>query len=206
MRGDVATLRTAHRLLDDLEALWRGRIDRIEQVLADPIESAAMTVISVVKDADARTLTVTARFDAPIGRVWQVWSDPRQLERWWGPPSYPATVLEHDLAPGGTIIYVMTGPDGERYGGWFRVRAADPPHTLELDAGFADADGNPIPDAPTAVIRVALSELAGGGTQMTITTTWASDEAMEQALATGMEAGMTAAVGQIDELLEGGAP
>ena len=35
VRGDVATLRTAHRLLDDLEALWRGRI---EQVLADPAE------------------------------------------------------------------------------------------------------------------------------------------------------------------------
>ena len=41
MRGDVATLRTAHRLLDDLEALWRGRIDRIEQVLANPTEGAS---------------------------------------------------------------------------------------------------------------------------------------------------------------------
>ncbi len=160
-----------------------------------------MPVISVVKDAAARTLTVTARFDAPIARVWQVWSDPRQLERWWGPPMYPAKVLEHDLAPGGTISYVMTGPDGERHGGWFGVRAADPPHTLELDAGFADADGNPVPDGPTAVIRVALSELAGDATQMTITTTWASDEAMEEALATGMEAGMAAGVGQIDALL-----
>jgi uncharacterized protein YndB with AHSA1/START domain len=160
-----------------------------------------MTVVSVVKDADARTLTVTARFDAPIGRVWQVWSDPRQLERWWGPPSHPATVLEHDPAPGGTIRHVMTGPDGERHGGWFGVRAADPPHTLELDARFADADGNPIPDAHTALIRVALSELAGDATQMTITTTWTSDEAMEEALATGMQAGMTAAVGQIDTLL-----
>jgi DNA-binding transcriptional ArsR family regulator len=40
VRGDVATLRTAHRLLDDLEALWRGRIDRIEQVLAHPTERA----------------------------------------------------------------------------------------------------------------------------------------------------------------------
>ena len=70
-------------------------------------------------------------------------------------------MLEHDLAPGGTISYVMTGPDGERHGGWFGVRAADPPHTLELDAGFADAECNPIPDGPTAVIRVALTELAG---------------------------------------------
>jgi uncharacterized protein YndB with AHSA1/START domain len=163
-----------------------------------------MTVVSVVKDADARTLTVTARFDAPIGRVWQVWSDPRQLERWWGPPSHPATVLEHDAAPGGTIRYVMTGPDGARHGGWFGVRAADPPHMLELDARFADADGNPIPDAHTALIRVALSELADDATQMTITTTWTSDEAMEEALATGMQAGMTTAVGQIDDLLKEG--
>jgi uncharacterized protein YndB with AHSA1/START domain len=161
-----------------------------------------MTVISVVKDADARTLTITARFDAPIGRVWQVWSDPRQLERWWGPPMYPATVTEHDLAPGGTVNYYMTGPEGERHGGWFRVRAVDPPHNLELDAGVADDDGSPVSDTITAVIRVALSELAGGGaTQMTVTTAWASDEAMEQMLATGMDAGMTAAVGQLDELL-----
>jgi uncharacterized protein YndB with AHSA1/START domain len=160
-----------------------------------------MPVTRVIKDAEARTLTITARFDAPIGRVWQVWSDPHQLERWWGPPMYPATVTEHDLAPGGTITYYMTGPDGERHGGWFRVRAADPPHNLELDAGFADADGNPTPGGPTAVTRVALSEPAGGGTQMTITMEWASDEAMEQTLATGIEAGMTAAVGQIDALL-----
>jgi DNA-binding transcriptional ArsR family regulator len=40
VRGDVVTLRSAHRLLDDLEALWRGRMDRIEQVLADPKDGA----------------------------------------------------------------------------------------------------------------------------------------------------------------------
>ena len=40
VRGDVAALRSAHRLLDDLEALWRGRIERIERVLADPTEGA----------------------------------------------------------------------------------------------------------------------------------------------------------------------
>jgi uncharacterized protein YndB with AHSA1/START domain len=158
-------------------------------------------VISVVKDAEARTLTITARFDAPIDRVWQVWSDPRQLERWWGPPQYPATVTEHDLAPGGTVAYAMTGPDGDRYGGWWRVRAVDPPRTLEFESGVADADGNPSLVPTPGVIRVALSELAGGGTQMETTVTCADDEAMEWMLATGTDAGMTAAVGQIDQLL-----
>jgi uncharacterized protein YndB with AHSA1/START domain len=161
-----------------------------------------MTVISVVKNAETRTMTITARFDAPIARVWRVWSDPRQLERWWGPPSYPATVIEHDLTPGGTVKYLMTGPDGEQHGGWFRVRAVDPPRALELDAGVADTHGNPSPDTPTAVIRVALSELARGGTQMEVTTAWDSDEGMEWMLATGTDVGMTAAVGQIDELLD----
>jgi uncharacterized protein YndB with AHSA1/START domain len=160
-----------------------------------------MPVISVIKDAEARTLTITARFDAPIARVWQVWSDPRQLERWWGPPMYPATLTEHDLAPGGTVAYVMTGPDGNRYGGRWRVRAIDPPHNLEFESGFADADGNPSPDTSTAMVRVALTEPADGGTQMVITTAWAGDDAMDRMLATGMEAGMTAGVGQIDGLL-----
>jgi uncharacterized protein YndB with AHSA1/START domain len=110
-------------------------------------------------------------------------------------------VTEHDLAPDGTVAYAMTGPEGDRHRGWWRVRAVDPPHTLEFEDGFADADGKPSPDTPTAVIRVVLSELAGDATQMTITTAWASVEAMEQTLAMGMEAGMTAAVGQIDALL-----
>ena len=162
-----------------------------------------MTVIGVVKDADARTMTITARFDAPIDRVWQVWSDPRQLERWWGPPMFRATVTEHDLTPGGTVAYTMTGAEGDRHHGWWRVRAVAPPHMLEFEDGFADADGNPRHDMPTGVIRVVLSELTGGGTQMVVTAAWASDEAMERILAMGTDAGMTAAIGQIDELLPG---
>lgn len=160
-----------------------------------------MPVISVIKDTAARTLTITSHFEAPIARVWQIWSDPRQLERWWGPPGYPATVLTHELAPGGGVAYFMTGPDGDRHGGWWRVRTVDPPHTLEFDEGFGDPEGNPLPDSPTGQVRVALSEPAGGGTQMAVTHRWDSDEAMEQILATGTDVGLTAAAGQIDELL-----
>ena len=88
-------------LLDQLEAVWRGRIDRIGEVLADePTDPTApndegarsMTVTNVHKDPEALTMTITAEFDAPVERVWQLWADPRQLERWWGPPTYPATV------------------------------------------------------------------------------------------------------------------
>ena len=51
-----------------------------------------MTVTNVTKDTEALTLTLDAEFAAPPERVWQLWADPRQLERWWGPPAYPATM------------------------------------------------------------------------------------------------------------------
>ena len=86
-----------------------------------------MTVTTITKDPEAATMTVTAEFDAPVERVWQLWADPRQLERWWGPPTYPATVVDHDLSAGGRVAYFMTGPEGEQHHGWWRVVAADPP-------------------------------------------------------------------------------
>jgi hypothetical protein len=71
-----------------------------------------MTVTDVRKDPAALTMTVASEWDAPIARVWQLWADPRKLERWWGPPTYPATVVEHDLRPGGKVSYFMTSPRG----------------------------------------------------------------------------------------------
>jgi uncharacterized protein YndB with AHSA1/START domain len=64
-----------------------------------------MSVTSVRKDTEQLTMTVTAEYDVTADRAWQLWADPRQLERWWGPPTYPATVEKHDLTPGGQVSY-----------------------------------------------------------------------------------------------------
>ena len=159
-----------------------------------------MTVTDVRKDPANRTFVITSTFDAPIERVWQVWADPRQLERWWGPPTYPATVTSHDLRPGGRVTYFMTGPDGDRHRGWWRVRAVDPPRELEFEDGFADADGNPSEDGPVTRAVVTLEE-DGGKTTMTLTSSFPSTEVMEQMLAMGMEEGIIGALGQVDDLL-----
>ena len=89
-----------------------------------------MTVTSSQKDLQALTLTFVAEFDAPVERVWQVWADPRQLERWWGPPTYPATFEQHDFVEGGHASYDMTTPDGEKPRGWWRFTAIEPPRRL----------------------------------------------------------------------------
>jgi uncharacterized protein YndB with AHSA1/START domain len=160
-----------------------------------------MTVTDVSKDLDARTMTITAEFDAPVERVWQMWADARLLERWWGPPTYPATFVDHDLSPGGDMRYYMTSPEGDRYHGWWRIVEVDAPKHLRFEDGFADAEGKPNTAMPTTDAEVRIEEHGQGRCRMTIESTFPSGEAMEQLLTMGMEEGITLAVGQIDELL-----
>ncbi|WP_024287999.1 SRPBCC domain-containing protein [Cellulomonas sp. KRMCY2] len=159
-----------------------------------------MTVVSTTSDAQALTFTIVAELKAPPARVWQIWSDARQLERWWGPPDWPATFTEHNLTAGGGSKYHMTGPDGEEAHGWWRIVSVDEPSSLEFDDGFADASGMPNPEMPTLRGRVELDEITDG-TRMTVTSHFATAEQMAQLAAMGMVEGMTGAMGQIDELL-----
>jgi uncharacterized protein YndB with AHSA1/START domain len=158
-----------------------------------------MTVTSVHQDPEATSVTITAEFDAPIGRVWQLLANPRQLERWWGLPTHPATVIDHDLTPGGSVTYFLTGPEGDQSPGWWRVLAVEAPHRLEFEDGFGDDVGNP---DPMMTIRISLNEETDGGTDFALETTFPSPETMEQIIAMmGGEEGMSISVGQIDELL-----
>ncbi len=160
-----------------------------------------MTVKSVEKDPKGLTMKVTAEFDAPLERAWQLWADPRKLERWWGPPTYPATVIDHDFSPGGKVTYLMTGPEGDKYHGYWTVRKVEPPRRLEFKDGFADDSGAPNDSMPVTNTVVTLAERAGSGTVMTILSTFSSIEAMEQLMTMGMEDGLKAAMSQMDVIL-----
>ena len=159
-----------------------------------------MTVINVARNTDTLTMTIAAQFIAPVERVWQLWADPRQLERWWGPPMFPATFVEFDLTPGATASYYMTGPNGEQPHGWWRVISVDQPHTIEFEDGFSDDTGIPNPDMPTTFTQVTL-RADEAGTRMEIATRFSSRAAMDQMIEMGMEEGMTLAVGQMDAII-----
>ena len=160
-----------------------------------------MTVTRVEKDFDTLTLTLVADFDAPIERVWQLWADPRQLERWWGPPTHPATVEKHDLAVGGEVAYFMTGPDGDRSRGWWRVTSVDPPRSLEFTDGWADRGGTPKAGSPTTAVQVRLSE-QDGRTRMELRFVFQSAEHWEQLERGGAFDVFPQSVGQMDAVLE----
>lgn len=190
-----------------------------------------MTVISSRRDPEALTLEMVAEFTAPPERVWEVFSDPRKLERWWGPPGYPATFTRHEFEVGGQARYYMTGPQaerlleavsetggagdphgqvggdahghvgGDRHHGWWRFEEIEEPSRLRFRNGLAAADGEPVPGIRPAGALVNLEPIATG-TRMTVITQFVDVEQMEMMLRMGMEEGSRMAAGQIDALLE----
>jgi uncharacterized protein YndB with AHSA1/START domain len=159
-----------------------------------------MTVVSVEKNYEALTLVLVAEFAAPVERVWQLWADPRRLERWWGPPSHPSTVEEHDLSPGGSVTYFMTGPEGETSRGWWRVTVVDAPRSLEFTDGFADASGVPNPAMPTTEARVRLAG-QDGVTRMELRFRFDSAKRMKQLEEWGAFEVFPQSVAQMDAVL-----
>ena len=159
-----------------------------------------MPVTDITKDLDNRTLTITAEFAAPVQRLWALYADARQLERVWGPPTYPATFVDHELAPGGRMNYYMTSPEGEKYCGYWTVTAVDEPNTFEFDDGFCDEQFVANPDLPVSHNTYRFESI-DGGTRATYTGVYESAEALQQVLDMGMEEGATESINQIDDLL-----
>jgi uncharacterized protein YndB with AHSA1/START domain len=160
-----------------------------------------MTVTRIEKDPEALTMTVTADLDATVARAWQLWADPRQFERWWGPPGYPATVVDYDLRSGGRVTFFMTGNEGERHDSTWEVIAAEPPRYLELRDADVDADGRPNDGNAMTAMVITINEQTGGGAVMQIRTHFDSQAGMEQVLAMGIEEGMRMVLSQIDAVL-----
>jgi uncharacterized protein YndB with AHSA1/START domain len=159
-----------------------------------------MPVTDVRHDLESLTLTITAEFAAPVERVWQVYADPRQLEKVWGPPTYPATVVDHDLTPGGRVTYYMTGPAGDKHAGYWLVTHVDEPRSFAFEDGFADMDFQPLPNLPVAT-SVYTFTAHDGGTRATYVSTFTSAEGLKQVLEMGVEEGSTLAINQIDDLI-----
>jgi uncharacterized protein YndB with AHSA1/START domain len=160
-----------------------------------------MPVTDVVTDAENLTMTVVADLAAPIERVWDAYTDPRQLERFWGPPGWPATFTAWDHTVGGKANYTMNGPRGEKASGTWEFLRIDAPHSFEVLDAFADEDGTPDADLPS-MRMVFTFESTAEGTRMVNTSHFATAEALEQVVAMGAVEGTTLAMSQLDAVLQ----
>ena len=154
-----------------------------------------MPLTSLTKDPATLSLTVVGDYAVSQQRLWDAFADPRQLERFWGPPAYPATFTLHDFRVGGRAEYFLALPEGQKWHGAWKFTAVTPISSFEALDGDDNADDNAMP----AGMRFAFESTAGGA-RLTIVARFSSIEAMEQTIP-GMEEGLRAAMPQLDGLL-----
>jgi uncharacterized protein YndB with AHSA1/START domain len=162
-----------------------------------------MPVTDITKDVENRTLTITAEFTAPVERVWGLYEDPRQLERVWGPPEFPATFVNHQLRSGSRSTYFMSSPEGEKFAGYWDITGVESPSRFTFDDGFAHEDFTPDTDLPVSQNVYAFAA-SSSGTRAVFTSTYASADALQRVLDMGMEEGARSAINQIDAFLTRG--
>ncbi|MCA9645740.1 MAG: SRPBCC family protein [Polyangiaceae bacterium] len=136
-------------------------------------------------------------FNAPAALVFQAWTEPEYLKRWWAPASrgVKVTLCEADVQVGGKYRYVITRSPEEEYAFSGVYREIDRPSRLVYTQTF-----EAFPDA-AAVCTVEFRE-EQGRTLMTSTEVYPSKEALEGALCSGMEEGMRETFQQLEALLQ----
>jgi uncharacterized protein YndB with AHSA1/START domain len=159
-----------------------------------------MPVTSVEKNLDQLTITIVADFSAPLARLWDAYADPRQIERFWGPPTYPATFLRHDAVVGGSSVYRMTGPTGDEHYGCWEWTSVDAHRSFSVVDWFADATGAPNTQLPSTRAIFEFEETSTGS-RLTTTSRFDSLEQLEQLLEMQMLEGTKQAMAQIDAVL-----
>jgi uncharacterized protein YndB with AHSA1/START domain len=159
-----------------------------------------MPVTSVTSDPEALTLTLVGEYSVPVERLWEAFADPRQIERFWGPPGWPATFTRHDMVAGGRSTYTMTGPEGTTSSGYWVVTSVDPGRSFEVVDGFVGDDGEPNDEMPSMTMRMEFTSTPSGS-RYTTTTTFPDLASMEQLTEMGMVEGVTTAMAQMDDVL-----
>jgi uncharacterized protein YndB with AHSA1/START domain len=159
-------------------------------------ESAMRNETIVERTAD-RELVVTRTFNAPAHIVFDAWTKPELLKRWWAPKSFGVSLFEceSDLRVGGTYRYAF-GRDPknpEVFSG--RYVEVSSPSRLVLTQVYERMS-----DAGEAIVTATFEE-SQGKTRLTLHQLFPSKEALEGALASGMEPGMRVTLDQLDALV-----
>lgn len=140
-------------------------------------------------------IKITRIYDAPVKAVWDAWTDPKQVAKWWGPRGFTLTTHSKDLKPGGHWKYTMHGPDGVDY----------PNHTVyfevEKHAKLVYDHGGNDDQPPLFRVTVLFSETKGG-TKMEMTMALATPEAAEETRKFIKKAGGNSTWDRLAEYLE----
>ncbi len=143
-------------------------------------------------------LVITRTFDAPRKLVWKAWTEPEQMQKWWGPHSFTNPVCEMDVRPGGAILIHMQGPEGPAMPMKGVFQEVIPPEKLVFTASaMHDEMGEP---GFESFMTVTFTE-QGRKTTIRIETYFTRMKPQWEFAATGQKAGLNQSLDRLASLV-----
>jgi len=155
----------------------------------------------IKKDIPKKALIITREFAAPVELVWRAWTDPELLAEWWAPKPWKAITVSMDFREGGTWLYYMQGPEGEKHYCKADYTSITPYKNYQGTDAFCDEKGNVNKEFPNTNWNVSFSSTPTG-TMVHIQNTFKELADMQKIIDLGFEQGFTMAHGNLDQYLE----
>lgn len=146
-------------------------------------------------------ISLERQFAAPRSLMFQVFTQPEHLKRWWAPKPYTISACTVDLRPGGIWHCSMRSPEGQEH--WARsvYNEIEPPEKLVYTSTFADEHANPIEGVPEHLTTVIFTEEVGK-TRVTARVQFAGAAALKVAVEMGMVQGLNMTWGYLSEYVQ----
>jgi uncharacterized protein YndB with AHSA1/START domain len=154
----------------------------------------------VTKDLANKKITVVKELDADIEKVWNAWTNDKQLEKWWAPKPWRAESKKMNFKEGGSWLYSMVGPNGERHWSGMDYKTIDEPNHFTTEDYFSDENGNKTADMPTTNWDVKFKE-TDNGTRVEVVLTASKQGQLEKLLEMGFEEGFKMGLDNLEELV-----
>ena len=148
-------------------------------------------------DKAAKTVTITREFDAELSLVWDAFTKPEILDKWYAPHPYVSKTKFMDFKVGGRRFYAMVGPDGQERWAIQKYTSINPKTNFKFFNAFADKDENP--QLPGSDWDLSFTE-QGETTKVRISIYNESLERME-GLMDGFKEGMAMTMKNLEDLL-----
>ena len=155
----------------------------------------------IAKDLLNKKLTVKREFDAPVDKVWKAWTESNLLDKWWAPKPWQAVTQIFEFKDGGTWLYYMVGPTGEKHFSRVQFNEILPLKSFSYTCRFCDEDGNTDENSITMHWLITFTA-AGNTTHINVDLRFDNDADMEKILVMGFEGGFTMGLNNLEELLD----
>lgn len=152
------------------------------------------------RDPESASIYVMKIYNAEVSVIWDFFTKSELLDQWWAPKPWQCETKTHEFKKGGTWLYSMLGPEGERH--YAKVKYGEITEHRSFDGtdSFCDENGNANPDFPETKWLFGFTGVEEG-TKVTVNIHFASEQAMNQLLEMGFEQGFKAGLNQLESIL-----